>query len=228
MDAVALVEEARTAGLVVTVAGGRLVVRGPRRAADLAKRLLANKTEVLAALQAVPAAGVSDEVTTRRAAPTPREWEVLGWLRELSAGVDEAAWVTASAAAALVGPRDGWEPRAWRDRLLQMARSCEAANPCRAMELRRAAIAMTPAWEDLFQERAAIMELEATRMTTQERTAAAGAASVQQLAGVFRDDERRRRAEQAALIDTLRLVGATDEDRLNPHNTTVAESPNLQ
>jgi hypothetical protein len=60
----------------------------------------------------------------------------------------------------LVRPRDGWTPPAWRNRLLQMALRCGADHPERAAELRHAAIVMTPALAEVFEERAAIMEYD--------------------------------------------------------------------
>jgi hypothetical protein len=54
MEAVALLARARQAGLVVLRDGTRLVVRGPKRLADLALELLDRKTEVLGALDADP------------------------------------------------------------------------------------------------------------------------------------------------------------------------------
>lgn len=50
MDGMTLLHEARAAGLEVAVDHGRLVVRGPKRAEDLARRLLAHKREILSAL----------------------------------------------------------------------------------------------------------------------------------------------------------------------------------
>jgi hypothetical protein len=47
-----LVAEAQRAGLSLRVDGGRLVIRGPKRFADVAQRLLERKADVLAALQA--------------------------------------------------------------------------------------------------------------------------------------------------------------------------------
>ena len=52
MDIVTLLlAEARTAGLTVTGDGDRLVIRGPRKAEVLARRLLDEKAAVLAALR---------------------------------------------------------------------------------------------------------------------------------------------------------------------------------
>lgn len=45
-----LLAQATTAGLDVTAAGERLIVRGPRSAEAIARRLLAHKADVLAAL----------------------------------------------------------------------------------------------------------------------------------------------------------------------------------
>jgi hypothetical protein len=50
MDGLTLLEEARGAGLRVAAEGNRLVIRGPKTAEPLARRLLAHKAEVLAAL----------------------------------------------------------------------------------------------------------------------------------------------------------------------------------
>ncbi|MDP9355351.1 MAG: hypothetical protein M3Q71_05270 [Chloroflexota bacterium] len=50
MDGLALLTEARAAGLVVREEGGRLVVEGPKWAETLAIRLVAAKEAVLAAL----------------------------------------------------------------------------------------------------------------------------------------------------------------------------------
>lgn len=50
MDIVTLFNLARVAGLTVKVKSSRLVVRGHKRAADLAQELIARKTEVLDAL----------------------------------------------------------------------------------------------------------------------------------------------------------------------------------
>jgi hypothetical protein len=60
--------------------------------------------------------------------------------------------------AALVRPRDGWTAWEWRDRLLYLAGACAALHPDRATTLRRAAITLTPAALEDFEERAAIME----------------------------------------------------------------------
>jgi hypothetical protein len=47
MDAVTLLAQARAAGLTLRAANGRLVIRGPRNAADLAHRLLEAKPAIL-------------------------------------------------------------------------------------------------------------------------------------------------------------------------------------
>jgi hypothetical protein len=49
-----LIREAANAGLVLVPDGKRLHIRGPRSADGIARRLLAHKPEVLAALQAGP------------------------------------------------------------------------------------------------------------------------------------------------------------------------------
>lgn len=50
MGIVTLLEQARMAGLTLLEAKGRLVIRGPRRAQQLAEALLARKSEVLEAI----------------------------------------------------------------------------------------------------------------------------------------------------------------------------------
>jgi hypothetical protein len=50
MDGMTLLEQARLAGLTVTVQGDKLVIRGPVRAAPVAERLLAHTGEVIDAL----------------------------------------------------------------------------------------------------------------------------------------------------------------------------------
>src|SRR5262245_43668982 len=51
MEVLTLIQEARDAGLVVVVDRDELVVRGPRRLAVLAHRLIDRKCEVIAALR---------------------------------------------------------------------------------------------------------------------------------------------------------------------------------
>ena len=91
MDGLSLLHSARTLGLVVHTDRGRLVVRGPNRAEDIARALLARKPEVVGLL-AGPAL-----------APWPPEAELvflesLGTADEL--GMDSApgspAWETAA------------------------------------------------------------------------------------------------------------------------------------
>jgi hypothetical protein len=50
MDQMMLLDEARAAGLSVAIDGDKLVVRGPRLAEPVARRLLAHKSEVMAVL----------------------------------------------------------------------------------------------------------------------------------------------------------------------------------
>jgi hypothetical protein len=55
VDGVALLAQARAAGLTVTTAEGKLIIRGPRRAEALAQALIRAKPAVLAALSAAEA-----------------------------------------------------------------------------------------------------------------------------------------------------------------------------
>ena len=57
MDGMTLLAEAQEAGLTVLADGDRLVVRGPKSAEKLARRLLQNKAQVMAALNDAPAGG---------------------------------------------------------------------------------------------------------------------------------------------------------------------------
>lgn len=67
MDGLTLLEQARSAGLTVTVQGDKLVIRGPRRAGPLAEQLLARKGEVIDALA----------VGTVTTADLPADWHFL-------------------------------------------------------------------------------------------------------------------------------------------------------
>lgn len=63
MDGLTLLEDARAAGLAVRADNGRLVIRGPKRAEDVALRLLAHKAAVLDALASpwpIPAVNPDD------------------------------------------------------------------------------------------------------------------------------------------------------------------------
>jgi hypothetical protein len=53
MDGLMLLNEAHAAGLDVVIDGNKLVVRGPRRAECVARKLLAHKREVMAAVAGV-------------------------------------------------------------------------------------------------------------------------------------------------------------------------------
>jgi hypothetical protein len=50
MDSIILLNQARAAGLTVTVEGDKLRILGPRRAEGIAKELLARKNEIMLAL----------------------------------------------------------------------------------------------------------------------------------------------------------------------------------
>ncbi len=52
MDSLTMLQEAWSAGLIVVANGDRLVVRGPRSAEAIARRLIENKPEIMAALTA--------------------------------------------------------------------------------------------------------------------------------------------------------------------------------
>lgn len=77
MVGLTLLTEARAAGLAVRVDGDRLIVRGPRQAEALARRLIAHKAEILTAL-AETASPTGDCEPLR---PLPANWPELTALR---------------------------------------------------------------------------------------------------------------------------------------------------
>ena len=105
MDGLTLLSEARAAGLDVQVRGGRLVIRGPKRAEAVARRLLVHRTLVLTAL----AEGVTSVDMT--ADQLPVDWHLL-W--------DERAAIMEYEGGL---PRERAEAQALSDILNQMRRS---------------------------------------------------------------------------------------------------------
>jgi|SRR5258707_8328138 hypothetical protein len=71
MDGMTLLGEARAAGLDVQARGNRLVIRGPRRAESIARRLLAQKTLVLEALAIT---GLERRIASHQ---LPSDWHFL-------------------------------------------------------------------------------------------------------------------------------------------------------
>ena len=69
MDGLTLLNEARAAGLHVQARAGRLVIRGPRHAETVARRLLANKVVVLNALACAETGVKPDQL--------PADWHFL-------------------------------------------------------------------------------------------------------------------------------------------------------
>jgi hypothetical protein len=70
MDGLTLLQEARTAGLDVQVRDGRLVIRGPRRAEPIARRLLDHKGLVMDALAERDAGAMTPD-------QLPADWHLL-------------------------------------------------------------------------------------------------------------------------------------------------------
>ncbi len=64
MDGLSLLADAAAAGLVVTAAGDKLLIRGPRSADALARRLIEHKVAVLAALPTAKNVYVYETTTT--------------------------------------------------------------------------------------------------------------------------------------------------------------------
>jgi hypothetical protein len=84
MDGLTLLEEARIAGLTVTVEGNRLRIQGPRRAEPIAQRILAHKEEVVRILttETAVAVGPDDLPGDWRV-----EWEERAAIMEYDAGL---------------------------------------------------------------------------------------------------------------------------------------------
>jgi hypothetical protein len=78
MDGVTALAEARAAGLEVRADGDRLVVRGPRSAEVLAKRLLGCKADVMAALEAEAAKAELDSIEADLTAKNGRLLRLYG------------------------------------------------------------------------------------------------------------------------------------------------------
>ena len=85
MDGLILLQDASAAGLEVLTDGSRLVVRGPRRAEVVARRLLANKSQVLRAL-ASRTAGIPQVGPDALPGDWRVEWEERAAIREYEGG----------------------------------------------------------------------------------------------------------------------------------------------
>ncbi len=96
MGGLTLLDEARTAGLTVAVDGDKLVIRGPRSEDASARRLIAAKADVIAALQPkIPAA--IDWEASRPDETDPRAM-ARWWLQRYSAaGVEPPSAMILSA-----------------------------------------------------------------------------------------------------------------------------------
>jgi hypothetical protein len=86
VSVVGLIQQAREAGIAVVIDGGKLVVRGPRSAKELAALLWQHKAEVMAALAnvATPTEPVIPAAVTLRLSPNDRD-KLRGALAELVA-----------------------------------------------------------------------------------------------------------------------------------------------
>jgi hypothetical protein len=74
MDGMILLQEARAAGLIVSVEGERLKIRGPRQADPIARKLIAHKSAVVDALQAEERRAVPHAIFPNDLTP---EWHFL-------------------------------------------------------------------------------------------------------------------------------------------------------
>ncbi len=68
----ALLDEAKSAGLDLRTDGGRLIVRGPKEAGSVAKRVLAHKTEIMSVFRGW-GTETADLITWFEATPLPSE-----------------------------------------------------------------------------------------------------------------------------------------------------------
>lgn len=114
MDGLSLLEEARGAGLHVATAGERLVIRGPRRADSVARRLLENKLAVMAALDRVRAETAHEEDLPEPPADRPgfvtelnRSEGQWRWQQRRADAADRALWAWMQAGR----PADGCIPQ---------------------------------------------------------------------------------------------------------------------
>lgn len=74
MDGLTLLAEAQAAGLTVKIEGSRLLIRGPKRAEPLVRRLIEHKAEILAVVQApggAPALQLHPETVREVCGPSP-------------------------------------------------------------------------------------------------------------------------------------------------------------
>ena len=76
MDGLTLLSDATAAGLTVRANAGRLVIRGPRAAEAVARRLLEHKAEVLAALGVDGSPGGDEEPLRPHGEPRPESGPV--------------------------------------------------------------------------------------------------------------------------------------------------------
>jgi hypothetical protein len=111
VDGLSLLREAQAAGLSVVADGAQLRVRGPRSAGELARRLLAHKAAVLAALR--PAPPPPGAVTWEQ----EHELEVEA-LRAKAAGCPDPWWAGVLLALAAEPETTLAEHMAWGERLL--------------------------------------------------------------------------------------------------------------
>ena len=92
MEALALLDRAHAAGLVVSVDGDMLVIRGPRSAEALARDLLEHKVEILSLL-CQPEKPVGDGQPPPLDRPPSTEQELRRLIDHLADPVAFAAWL---------------------------------------------------------------------------------------------------------------------------------------
>ena len=93
MDGMTLIKEARSVGLTVTAEGDRLVIRGPKSAEPVARRLIENKPVVMQALaSSSPELPPQPESRINHVCELSRRDDAWVWrLRRLD-GADAAYW----------------------------------------------------------------------------------------------------------------------------------------
>jgi hypothetical protein len=135
MDGLTLLSEGRAAGLTILADGGRLVIRGPRSAESVARRLLDHKTDVLATLAAVSSGGPGDAADREPFAAWVRRPDAHGRMGWEAPDLPEAVPLDALPLPGLACPRCG-SLESWQDALgRQRCGHCEGDTLGRALKL---------------------------------------------------------------------------------------------
>lgn len=144
MDGMILLLEARRAGLKLSTDGDRLLIRGPKIAEPLVRRIIANKPIVVAALaeQSKPAAYTIPEPPTDRpgfVTVVEKKGGNPQWLqrpfddadRAYAANLDDPSIAIPLTSEGIIDPEipAGWTRLRWIARLRTLADTCEQIRP---------------------------------------------------------------------------------------------------